>query len=240
MQICASKFIYHEDLENLGEVLAPFKNLPVQLSFFEKRDFLLLDHDLIKKTSISLNISIISVHAPTVDVFHQEFLPIIEMIKKTYNNNLITIHPQKGEGIVALTKLKECGSLLQNMKVILAYENFPSSVSKRKWIYLPKEMCMKFDESFLRLTFDTSHLDNPSDCIEEFETVADKVAVVHLSDSDGRNQHQPLGTGNVPYKAFLRYLQNYNFQGPVVIEYMGEFQDKLIKDVRDLISEFSA
>lgn len=236
MQILASKFIYPSDQENLTEVLSPFRNMGIQLSFFQKGDFLRMNHASIKEVCNFLGIEISTVHAPTVDVFNHDFLKIMGEIKSVYNVNLITIHPQKGENISAISKLEEYAKAIEDLNITLAYENFPSSVGKRKWIYLPKEMFLKFDLSFLRLTFDTSHLDSPKDCVEEFDVVADKVAIVHLSDSLGRDQHQPLGTGCVPYKQFMRYLKDIDFQGPVVIEYMPEYKDRLIEDVGRLLA----
>jgi sugar phosphate isomerase/epimerase len=169
-------------------------------------------------------------------VFNHDFLSIIEMIRNVYNVSLITIHPQKGDSIAAMAKLEEYGRSIEDLGVTLAYENFPSSVGKRKWVYLPREMHSRFNLPFLKLTFDTSHLDNPAECIEEFDVVADKVAVIHLSDNDGKSQHQPLGTGNVPYKQFLRYLKDMDFSGPVVIEYMPEYEAELIADVDKLVA----
>jgi len=92
-------------------------------------------------------------------------------------------------------------------------------------------MHSKFDLSFLKLTFDTSHLDMPEKCIEKFDEVFDKVAVVHLSDCNS-NQHQPLGSGCVPYQEFLKHLQAVDFQGFVVLEYMPEYEERLIEDVK--------
>lgn len=196
-----------------------------------------MDHRTIKEICNSFGISVPTIHAPTVDVFNHDFLNIIEMIKNIYNVSLVTIHPQKGDSVFAISKLEEYASSIEDLNITLAYENFPSNVGKRKWVCLSQDMYSKFELPFLKLTFDTSHLDNPADCIEEFNVVSDKVAVVHLSDSDGRSQqHQPLGTGKVPYKQFIRYLKDMDFKGPVVIEYMPEYEAKLIEDVNKLIA----
>jgi len=236
MQILASKFIYPPDQENLTEALKPFSNIGIQLSFFQKRDFLQMSHVSIKETCNSLSIEIPTVHAPTVDVFNHDFLKIMEEIKNSYNVNLITIHPQKGDSILAMAKLEEHAEAIENLNITLAYENFPFAIGKRKWICLPTEMHLRFNLPFLKLTFDTSHLDSPKDSIEEFDAVSDKVAVVHLSDNDGRKQHQPLGTGYVPYKQFIKHLKDMDFHGPVVIEYMPEYRDRLIEDVEKLMA----
>ena len=235
MQILASKFIYPADVVNMEATLSPFRNMMIQLSFFQKNDFLQMDHRKIKKISDSFNMVIPTVHAPTVDIFNHEFFDIIKMIKDFYKVSLITIHPQKGDDVIALAKFGEYASVIDNLGVTLAYENFPSRIGRRKWIHLAQEMYVKFDLSFLKITFDTSHLDDPKSCVDEFEAVADKVAVIHLSDQDGENQHQPLGTGKVPYKQFMRHLEEVGFSGPIVIEYMPEYESKLVSDVNGFL-----
>lgn len=233
MQILASKFIYPEKQNNLTDALKPFKDTAAQLAFFKKSDFSRFNHQHIKDTCGSLNIDIPTIHAPTVDVFDDDFLDIIGKIRNLYGVKVISIHPQKGDCISAMNKLGEYAEALEDLDVILAYENFPSSVGKRKWIHLPKDMHERFELPFLKLTFDTSHLDNPENCIEEFDAVSDKVAVVHLSDYNQGKQHQPLGTGCVPYGEFVRHLKDMKFSGYVVLEYMEEFESKLVEDMRN-------
>jgi sugar phosphate isomerase/epimerase len=231
MQILASKFIYPKDKENLKEVLLPFKDFAIQLAFFQKRDFLKLDHYQIKEICDSLNIEIPTVHFPTTDVFDEEFLEVIGLIKRVYKVKIVSIHPQKGDSDSALAKLEEYSSIIKDLDLILAYENFPTNAGKRKWIYLPQDMYLKFNLPFLKLTFDTSHLDFPSNCIKEFDRVFDKVAVVHLSDKDSKRQHLPLGEGFLPYEEFLEYLKVKNFKGFIVLEYLEEFQTRLFRDL---------
>ncbi len=236
MQILASKFIYSKDKGNLKEVLLPFKDLPIQLAFFQRRDFSEAEHDLIKEICKSLNIEIPTVHAPIIDVFDPDFLKVIESIKKIYQIKIISIHPQRGEIESALAKLREYSSIIESLNLILAYENFGSSVAKRKWINSPYQMYLKFDLPFLKITFDTSHLDSPSDCIEEFDRVSDKVETIHLSDRTLKRQHLPLGEGLLPYKEFLNHLKEKEFGGFLVLEYLDEFQDRLIEDLKRVSS----
>lgn len=96
MQILASRFIYSLEQKNLASVLSPFKDMAIQLSFFKHHDFYKMEHDSIKKICDSLSISIPTIHGPTVDIFDDDFLKVIEQIKQVYGVGLITIHPQKG------------------------------------------------------------------------------------------------------------------------------------------------
>jgi len=232
MQILASKFIYLKDESNLKEALFSFKDISIQLAFFQRRDFLKIDHNFIKQICNSINIEIPTVHAPTTDIFDVDFLETLKLIKEIYKIRVISIHPQKGDLSLALAKLEEYSSQIKDLNLILAYENFPSKVERRKWINSPADMYSKFNLPFLKLTFDTSHLDEPSNCIKEIERVYDKVAIVHLSDNNSKRQHLPLGEGLVPYEEFLRYLKEKGFKGFVVLEYLPEFQDRLIEDLR--------
>lgn len=232
MQILASKFIYPKDVKNLKDIFLPFQKLSLQLAFFQRKDFLKLDHSEIKDIYESLNIKVLTIHAPTTDVFDEEFLEIVESIKKIYKVKVISIHPQRGDTNSALAKLEEYEDFFRSLDIILAYENFPSPVSKRKWIYLPQDMYSKFNLPFLKLTFDTSHLDSPSECVKELNSVYDKVEVIHLSDRDSKKQHLPLGEGILPYKQFLNFLKEKDFKGFVVLEYLEEFKARLIEDLK--------
>ena len=234
MQILASKFIYPD--YNIEEALKRFENTSIQLSFFKKSDFGQFNHQHIKEICASLNISVPTIHAPTIDVLDEKFIEVVRKIRDIYNVGVISIHPQKGDFNSAMAKLKDYAKTLEDLKVILAYENFPSSAGRRKWIHLPKDMYNKFELPFLKLTFDTSHLDNPENCIDEFGAVRDKVAVVHLSDYNKGKQHQPLGTGCVPYEEFVRYLKDKEFSGFVVLEYMDGHEVMLMEDAKKLLS----
>lgn len=235
MQILASKFIYPKDESSLKENLLPFRDIPLQLAFFKKSDFLKLNHPFIKEVCDSLNIQIPTIHAPTTDVFDSDFLKIIELIKKIYKIKIISIHPQKGNISLALAKLEEYSSVIRDLDLILAYENFPTWVGKRKWINSSQDMYLKFKLPFLRLTFDISHLDNPSNCIKEIDKVFDKVEIIHLSDNNLKKQHLPLGEGTIPYEEFLKYLKERSFSGYIVLEYLSEFEFKLYPDLEKVL-----
>lgn len=239
MHIIASKFIYLKNQKNLFEILKPFKNLAIQLSFFQKQEFFKIDHKFLKKTCDDFDIKILAVHAPTVDVFDKEFLSAIRLLKETYKVRLISIHPQRGSMSSALAKLEEYTEAIEDLDVILAYENFPSSLVKKKWICKPYDMYSCFNLPFLKLTFDTSHLDSPLDCIKELERIYDKIAVIHLSDKNQTQQHLPLGSGFVPYSEFLEYLKSRGFEAPLVLEYMPEYEARLIEDLQLLTSRLS-
>ncbi|MCX7661550.1 MAG: sugar phosphate isomerase/epimerase [Candidatus Omnitrophica bacterium] len=230
MEILVSKFIYPKDLACIEKTFSHYKNINLQLAFFSRKDFLFLDHKKIKKVCDDLNINIPTVHAPCVDVFDNQFLEILSLIKKIYNVKVISIHPQRGERTEALKRLKEISFLIKELDLILAYENFPQKLSFRKWICLVQEMYNFFDLDFLKITFDTSHLDNTQEVISEFRKAKDRIQVIHLSDKNNNQTHLPLGEGNLCYQAFLDYLKEIEFKGFLVLEYLNTYENKLIKD----------
>lgn len=232
MNLLVSKFLYPVYIPDLEKVLSPFKNLKIQLAFFKKEDFFKFNHKDIVEICNCLNIRVSTIHAPCVDVFDRDFLEILKIIKEIYRINLLTIHPQKGDCKTALEKLTELSSVIEEMNMVLAYENFPKDALKRKWIALAGDMYKKFNLPFLKITFDTAHLDEPKDCMDELENIFDKTAVIHLSDKNLKHRHLPLGEGILPYKELLDYLKRKNYSGFLVLEYLDEFQDRLIEDFK--------
>ena len=51
-----------------------------------------------------------------------------------------------------------------------------------------------------------------------YDGLAGHVAHVHLSDYNGRHQHQPLGRGHLPLGPFLERLAARDYAGLVVVE----------------------
>ena len=51
-----------------------------------------------------------------------------------------------------------------------------------------------------------------------YDGLAGHVAHVHLSDYNGRHQHQPLGKGHLPLGPFLERLAARDYAGLVVVE----------------------
>lgn len=73
--------------------------------------------------------------------------------------------------------------------------------------------------SFPRLCLDTTHCGTTgSDLLAVYERLADRVVHVHLSDYDGKHQHQPVGKGYLPLAGFLQALVGRGYDGEVVVE----------------------
>jgi sugar phosphate isomerase/epimerase len=72
---------------------------------------------------------------------------------------------------------------------------------------------------FPHLCLDTTHCGTTGDdLITVYESLADRIAHVHLSDLKGRYQHQPAGKGQLPLAPFLGRLASRGYTGIVVVE----------------------
>ncbi|MEW6069198.1 MAG: TIM barrel protein [Candidatus Thermoplasmatota archaeon] len=232
MNLLISKFIYPEDMDRIEQVLKSFSDLAIQLAFFKRADFMNFDHLKIKECASQLNISIPIIHAPTCDVFHENFINILKTIKEIYKVKIISIHPQRGVVEEALKKLEELKNKILALDIILAYENFyPTKHAKEKWIYLPEDMYERFASPNLKITYDCAHTLVDDNTLEKFEKILDKVEVVHLSNRSGGREHLPIEQGEFPIFGLLDILSRKNFQGYIVLEYMPEYEFKLFEDL---------
>ena len=74
-------------------------------------------------------------------------------------------------------------------------------------------------ERFPRLCLDTTHCGTTgSDLLAVYERLAGRVVHVHLSDFDGKYQHQPVTRGFLPLDRFLAALAAGKYAGTVVVE----------------------
>jgi sugar phosphate isomerase/epimerase len=72
---------------------------------------------------------------------------------------------------------------------------------------------------FRAVCLDTTHLGTTgSDLLEVAARLGGRIAHVHLSDFDGRNEHLLPGRGMLPLEAFVQWLGRRKFEGTIVIE----------------------
>ena len=72
---------------------------------------------------------------------------------------------------------------------------------------------------FSRVCLDTTHAGTTGDdLLEVASRLGGRIAHVHLSDFDGRNQHLPPGRGNLPLEPFVRWLGRRQYRGVLVVE----------------------
>lgn len=209
---------YIEGSKVVEEQLKCFTDFPIQLSFFRLGDFRNLDHDKIKMALRERNISIRSIHLPTIDVTHRDFLGVLTMLQEKYEQNIFTLHPQSSTKERAIRSLEEISLEVLQRGITLAYENFPNS--EKKWISSPEDIC-SLNFPFTGLTFDTSHYGTPRGLLRTAQQCLGGLKVIHLSNSsNGINpqQHLPFERGNLPLINLCKFLRNC-YDGEIVLDY---------------------
>jgi sugar phosphate isomerase/epimerase len=91
---------------------------------------------------------------------------------------------------------------------------------------------------FPRLCLDTTHTGTSgADLLDVLERLGNRVTHVHLSDWNGKHQHQPVERGHLPLAPFLQRLGERQFAGTVVVELTpqalpAQSEEKLLKELR--------
>lgn len=238
MEVLVSLFVSDENMD-----LTDYKDTKMQLAFFKRKTFWNFDHEKFLKRLIENNIIVKSIHAPAADVYHQandEFINTLEKIKKIYNINIITIHPQRGDKRQAKSNYKKLEQKIKDLNIILAYETFEEEAVNRKWISQLEDMHKYFDVlkySFLGITYDFTH-STYEKSIDEVKKYNQKIKVIHLSDAlrnrpldmNEFHQHLPLGSGDYKVVEFLDLLLDIKYKSFIVIEYHAEYSHLLKQD----------
>ncbi len=238
MKVLASLFV-----SGAGDDLSAVAGLPIQLAFYKRADFRNFDHGSFVKRLRDEGIKVESVHAPAADVFHDhggEFIGTIETIKKYYGVDVITVHPQRGTKQHARQLYRKIEERIRELGVIIAYETFEEAGDRRKWITQMEEMHRYFDAiryDFLCVTYDFTH-SSPETNLREIRKFNSRIRAIHLSDAlsdrplslDETHQHLPLGYGDYPVLEFLKELEDINYRGLVILEYLPQYHHLLKKD----------
>ncbi|HUS38506.1 MAG TPA: sugar phosphate isomerase/epimerase family protein [Pirellulales bacterium] len=84
----------------------------------------------------------------------------------------------------------------------------------------------KLNSPFVKLAFDTYHLGREATVIERLETIADRIAIVHLGDSREPPQSEEnrctLGSGDIPLTEIIVRLSEAGYGGYFDVELIGE------------------
>ena len=139
----------------------------------------------------------------------------------------ITLHPNnvnKDEGTQkkALENLEYFTSL-QNDEVIYCIETFEG---KRR--VFTSDETVSFN---LPMTLDTSHIRDDEKIWSLLKGYKQNIKNVHLSAKGGNKQHLPIDTF---CKEVVSYLIESKWDGNVVLEYLFEFHDRMLNDLKSL------
>ncbi|MBT7902775.1 sugar phosphate isomerase/epimerase [Candidatus Woesearchaeota archaeon] len=249
MAVTYSCCLEAKDVLDLNFDLAKFSGVNVQLNFYHGFP---KNHDAILDQLGQNDISVTSIHAPTVAFSDPEFFHLIKAMQDIYEVSTITIHPVKSpKSDLVQIKSAEMNALLDlegqltDSDVQICLENFPSrgrNGNDQRWVYDPLSLfglaCVM---PHLGITYDISHTVEGIDLLTEFELVSSKVGVLHLSNriipdnSDEKWQvHLPYRRGSLMAPQLVGYLSSTKFQGEVVLEYDARFMDKMLLDYQEL------
>ncbi|MCK4317000.1 MAG: TIM barrel protein [Anaerolineae bacterium] len=193
------------------KVLAPFSTLPLQAT---------------------------SVHMAQAKIAH--FADFVAVLRKTLaiaqalGCSLIVVHPTNGrlaevEGKIAAV----VDPLLARAGVTLCWETFSGRRRFLSGIEGIAAFCRGREHH--AACYDTSHLHKPqAEVLADVVDYSDCIRCFHLSNrgAEGRQQHLPLRhpEGVLEFERVLTGIANSGFSGPLTLEYLRQFHDRLIPD----------
>ncbi|MBU4377413.1 MAG: hypothetical protein KKD29_08105 [Candidatus Omnitrophica bacterium] len=176
----------------------------------------------------SYNTTVIGIHAVQAPITDERFKiwgKEIADFAKALGARSITLHPNnvnKDKRIQeeALKNL-EYFTGLYNGEVVFCIETFEG---KRR-VFTPDET-VSFN---LPMTLDTSHILDEKTIWRLFKDYQQNIKNVHLSAKEGNKQHLPIDTF---CKDVVSYLIESKWDGNVVLEYLFEFHDRMLNDLK--------
>lgn len=225
--IGAAKLIQATTVE---EDFRQYAGINAQLTFRPRR-FDEVNYNDIKKWIASQNVTPMSIHYPSFPGIDSTFVDNLKMLKECFGIMLFTVHPK-------FETLEECVSSLgkwereiAELNVTLAYENMPGPLGK--WNCYPANIA-RINLPFVKITLDVTHLPQELDEKEEFDSIAGKIEVIHLSNvryGTARRDHLPFLEGQRDLVGFLRHIRCRGYKGQVVLEYTPKEAYRLREDI---------
>jgi sugar phosphate isomerase/epimerase len=242
VEVLISRFVTDPEMD-----LTPFSGTAMQIAFFKRTAFRYFDHVGFALRLRAHGISVRSVHAPAMDVYHQandEFMTTLRLIREVYGVRVVTLHPQRGQKRQARRYFTRLADRIRELELTLAYETFEEGAFGTKWISQLEEMHTYFEIMefpFLKVTYDFVHA-NLDRMMEEVARYHEKIQVIHLSDAlrdrpidpNVFHSHIPLGYGDYPVLEFLELLKRIRYRNFLVLEYHPKYEYLLRRDAEAL------
>lgn len=176
----------------------------------------------------SYKATVIGIHAVQAPITNEKFKiwgKEIADFAKALRVRTITLHPNNVNKDEATQKKAlenlEYFTSLYNDEVVFCIETFEG---KRR-VFTPDEI-----SSFnLPMTLDTSHIREDEKVWSLLKGYKERILTVHLSARDGTKQHLPIDGF---CKDVVRYLIDSKWNGNVILEYLFEFHDQMLNDLR--------
>jgi len=170
-------------------------------------------------------LSIHAVQAPITDEIFKVWGKEIADFAKLLGVKTITLHPNnvnKNKALQerALENLRYLSDLYQD-EIVFCIETFEGS----RRVFTPDEI-IKFN---LPMTLDTAHIQDEKTVWYLLEGYKQNIENVHLSAKDENRRHLPVDNfcGEV-----LSYLVKTKWEGNVILEYLYEFHEQMLDDLR--------
>ncbi|TRZ94641.1 hypothetical protein D4R78_06170 [bacterium] len=172
-------------------------------------------------------LSIHAVQAPITDEKFKIWGKEIADFAKTLGVKTIALHPNNinKDKVVqekALKNLEYFTDLYKN-EIVFCIETFEG---KRR-VFTPDEI-VSFN---LPMTLDTAHIRDDKKIRELLKDYKQNIKNVHLSAKEGDKQHLPIDSS---CKEVVDYLIESKWDGNVILEYLFEFHDQMLDDLKSL------
>ena len=176
----------------------------------------------------SYGIEVLSIHAVQAPITDEKFKiwgKEIADFAKMLGVRTVTLHPNnvnkdKNVQDEALKNL-ECFTSLYNGEIVFCIETFEG---KRR-VFTPGET-VRFN---LPMTLDTAHIREDKIIWSLLKDYKENIMNVHLSAKEGDKQHLPIDGF---CKEAVRYLFENKWEGNVILEYLFEFHDQMLNDLK--------
>jgi len=172
-------------------------------------------------------LSVHAVQAPITDERFKAWGKETAEFAKALEATTITLHPNnvnkdKAVQDEAVKNLEYFGGLYKN-EVIFCIETFEG---KRR-VFTPDEIV----SLSLPMTLDTSHIREDEKIWSLLKGHKERILNVHLSAREGAKQHLPIDDF---CKDVVEYLIANKWSGNVILEYLYEYHDQMLKDLEFL------
>ena len=184
----------------------------------------------IAKKIKSYGVEVLSIHAvqaPITDERFREWGKETADFARVLGAKAVTLHPNNVNSS-SETQKKACNNLeyftsLYNGEVVFCIETFEG---KRR-VFTPDQI-IGFN---LPMTLDISHIQDDEKMWDLLKKYKQNILNVHLSARDRNRQHLPIDN---LCKEVVSYLVENNWDGNVILEYLFEYHDQLLDDLKSL------
>ncbi len=176
----------------------------------------------------SYGTEVLSIHAVQAPITDEQFMvwgKEIADFSKALGTRTITLHPNNvnKDGSTqekALRNLEYFTSLYKD-EIVFCVETFEG---KRR-VFTPDEIV----EFNLPMTLDTAHIRDNKKIWKLLKDYKQNIKNIHLSAKDENKQHLPIDSF---CKEVVNYIIESRWDGNVVLEYLFEFHDRMLNDLK--------